>query len=184
MSNREYPGCLVTLCELVDDSVGPDAKRARSPQSAAEDVPCERIAFEQTERVPNRVDYWPAELKHLATDAASEDDVRHSAQRAGRSSSSLARRSARLTTSPRETSDNPASIAASVAESERSASAQPVADLSVGRPYASGHAAERWGKPLAVADGLARVVQAKADHELGLRRRQPIRLGHAFRQLG
>ncbi len=38
---------------------------------------CQRIAFEETERVSHRVDYGPAELEHLAAGAASEDDVRH-----------------------------------------------------------------------------------------------------------
>ena len=77
VSNREDSNRLVALSELVDDSVGADTERAKSPQSSAKYVARQRIAFEKTERVPCSVDDGPAELEHLAACAASEDDVRH-----------------------------------------------------------------------------------------------------------
>jgi hypothetical protein len=46
--SREYADCPVGLRQLVDDPIGSDAKRAKSPESPAQDVACQWIALEET----------------------------------------------------------------------------------------------------------------------------------------
>jgi len=68
---------LVVVGELVDDAVGADAQRSQAAQAAAERVPGERFALENTERAFDSVDQWPARLDELATRCARKNYSRH-----------------------------------------------------------------------------------------------------------
>ncbi len=77
MPNRHYADRLVILGELVDDAERPDPQGAKTPQSPAERVADQWVAFKQPERVLYRNDEGPVELKQLTSGAPCEDDTCH-----------------------------------------------------------------------------------------------------------
>ena len=138
MSYRDDANRLLSLDELVDDSVGADAKRTQSPKAPAQHMAGERIALEQTERILDGIDERPTELEQLTACPARQDDTRH--RSAG--SPPLIQLGAQVVerdVSPRESSVMPASIAASVSESERiSAVSSSASYSSIGTSAAAG----------------------------------------------
>ena len=77
MSDCHDTNRLLILGELIDDAERADAQRAKPSQPPTQRVADHRIAFEQPERVLDRIDEGPVELEQLNSRAPSEDDTRH-----------------------------------------------------------------------------------------------------------
>lgn len=74
MADRGDADSLLTLGQLVEDSIGADPQGAQASQSASERVSGIRFALEQAESVLDRVDQGPVEFEQLAPGAAGKNE--------------------------------------------------------------------------------------------------------------
>jgi hypothetical protein len=77
MANSRNANHALSVNHLIDDAIGTDPERAKSPQRATKQMADIRFALQQTERFRHSIDQRPIETQQLATGSPSEHDSRH-----------------------------------------------------------------------------------------------------------
>jgi len=98
MADSSDTNCLLSIGQLVKDSVSANTQRVQPTQLAAECVSGSRFALEQSQRILDRVDQLPVEFEQLAPCAAGKNEP---GQRSASSCSTLGQLAAKLGKSDR-----------------------------------------------------------------------------------
>ena len=77
VADSNHANGLLPVGQLIEDPIGAYTQGVQPAQLASERVSGSRFALQQSERVLDRVDQRPAQLKQLATRATGEDEPRH-----------------------------------------------------------------------------------------------------------